>query len=671
VDKPKTTIPQFNEFHTLEEGIEWAAIRAGAGALAKKFASSTARVGARAARATARGAVRFGKSAVRKTASAFSREATKETIKSVGANLGAGVAIEAGAEAWDKKKLHDARKKREHELDNAGAFNESSLLNVQPPVVLILKRKSIRLFPQGEKVALYKNDRLGLSFAVPYDDLDDGKSSDDKSELSGAIFASEDWKQSIRKTLYRFKKRPGNIDDIEKALRRTPAIEFRSPWRAIATSVAASIGAGYATDKVIDMTRKKYEKPNKKRHGGSYVYEDGKFSGVMPGRYVKLGLAGGLAFGASRIAYDVAKDVVAGEKSNKKKKKKKLVVQEARIVRPRKEKVIWSYLPRGYKRAFAKKQIGRGLGAISRSGIIPGIALGAGIGSLTALATQKYHDSQQRHRRMKSEEVEKLDEILPLVAGVAARAVIAGTAARALATRAVTSNLAKTAAVHTAIGVGSSLATDKVMNNSASKKKPVPKTTSDVESNDEDETNEELVGEATSNKSQHVATKLKRRWVPQGLGREVVKGSAIALGSAIATKLIDTAYDKYRDKQEIKKARAEARAKAQVEPPQKVITQRKVNPKTGVTVTTTKKMVKESIGYEDILHVKKNGYGYVKHMDGNKTKVDHQTASAIVNIHEALKPVNQEKLRDLIARDRDGLTKVANFAFKQDDNKGK
>ena len=37
-----------------------------------------------------------------------------------------------------------------------------------PPMMLILKRQGIRIFPDGKRVALYKNDKLGLSFTVPY-----------------------------------------------------------------------------------------------------------------------------------------------------------------------------------------------------------------------------------------------------------------------------------------------------------------------------------------------------------------------------------------------------------------------------------------------------------------------------------------------------------------------
>jgi len=36
------------------------------------------------------------------------------------------------------------------------------------PTTLIIKRTAIRVFPDGQKVALYVNDRLGLKFTVPY-----------------------------------------------------------------------------------------------------------------------------------------------------------------------------------------------------------------------------------------------------------------------------------------------------------------------------------------------------------------------------------------------------------------------------------------------------------------------------------------------------------------------
>ena len=37
-----------------------------------------------------------------------------------------------------------------------------------PPMMLMLRRKAIRLFPNGERVALYTNDSLNVQISVPY-----------------------------------------------------------------------------------------------------------------------------------------------------------------------------------------------------------------------------------------------------------------------------------------------------------------------------------------------------------------------------------------------------------------------------------------------------------------------------------------------------------------------
>jgi len=39
-----------------------------------------------------------------------------------------------------------------------------------PPFVLVLKRKAIRLYPDNTRIALYYNDKLGKYFSVPYSD---------------------------------------------------------------------------------------------------------------------------------------------------------------------------------------------------------------------------------------------------------------------------------------------------------------------------------------------------------------------------------------------------------------------------------------------------------------------------------------------------------------------
>jgi len=46
-------------------------------------------------------------------------------------------------------------------IDEMAAFND-------PPTVLVLRRKAIRLFPGGQRVASYVNDNLDLEIAIPY-----------------------------------------------------------------------------------------------------------------------------------------------------------------------------------------------------------------------------------------------------------------------------------------------------------------------------------------------------------------------------------------------------------------------------------------------------------------------------------------------------------------------
>jgi hypothetical protein len=52
------------------------------------------------------------------------------------------------------------------DLDNILEFKDKSLTD--PPMILLLKRKAIRLFPSGAKVALYHSDKLGIDVSIPY-----------------------------------------------------------------------------------------------------------------------------------------------------------------------------------------------------------------------------------------------------------------------------------------------------------------------------------------------------------------------------------------------------------------------------------------------------------------------------------------------------------------------
>ena len=53
-------------------------------------------------------------------------------------------------------------------LKNEELTLEAANMPHDPPLVMVLKRKGIRIFPDGKKVALYTNDQLGLTFTVPY-----------------------------------------------------------------------------------------------------------------------------------------------------------------------------------------------------------------------------------------------------------------------------------------------------------------------------------------------------------------------------------------------------------------------------------------------------------------------------------------------------------------------
>lgn len=55
---------------------------------------------------------------------------------------------------------------RAHQVEEV-ELNERK--NDDPPPVIVLKRKGIRIFPDGKKVAVYVNTELNLDIAIPYD----------------------------------------------------------------------------------------------------------------------------------------------------------------------------------------------------------------------------------------------------------------------------------------------------------------------------------------------------------------------------------------------------------------------------------------------------------------------------------------------------------------------
>ena len=47
-------------------------------------------------------------------------------------------------------------------------LNEAQNMPLEPPMVLLLRRKAVRMYPDGQKVALYHNKQLDKLFSVPY-----------------------------------------------------------------------------------------------------------------------------------------------------------------------------------------------------------------------------------------------------------------------------------------------------------------------------------------------------------------------------------------------------------------------------------------------------------------------------------------------------------------------
>ena len=66
------------------------------------------------------------------------------------------------------KKLDDFREQFE-------ILNLDETFSPDPPPLLVLKRKAIRVFSNGEKVALYHNEHLGIEVSVPYKSGEFGK----------------------------------------------------------------------------------------------------------------------------------------------------------------------------------------------------------------------------------------------------------------------------------------------------------------------------------------------------------------------------------------------------------------------------------------------------------------------------------------------------------------
>jgi hypothetical protein len=80
-----------------------------------------------------------------------------------------------------KVKAHRIKFDEPEEVKEEIVLDES--IAKDPPFILILKRKAIRLYPNGMKVAVYRNDRLNKDFAIPFTQDDAGMIQAEQIEL--------------------------------------------------------------------------------------------------------------------------------------------------------------------------------------------------------------------------------------------------------------------------------------------------------------------------------------------------------------------------------------------------------------------------------------------------------------------------------------------------------
>jgi hypothetical protein len=94
---------------------------------------------------------------------------------------------ESVVDTSDFKLTTSGKKVRAHRIEFDKEVKEEIVLDESiakdPPFILILKRKAIRLYPNGMKVAVYHNDRLNKDFAIPFTQDDAGMIQAEQIEL--------------------------------------------------------------------------------------------------------------------------------------------------------------------------------------------------------------------------------------------------------------------------------------------------------------------------------------------------------------------------------------------------------------------------------------------------------------------------------------------------------
>jgi len=77
--------------------------------------------------------------------------------------------------------------KEDEDVIEADQLDEAQNPGPVPPYVLLLKRKAIRLYPDGTKIALYHNKQINRFFSVPYDTPVDSAIQAEEVELEESV----------------------------------------------------------------------------------------------------------------------------------------------------------------------------------------------------------------------------------------------------------------------------------------------------------------------------------------------------------------------------------------------------------------------------------------------------------------------------------------------------
>jgi hypothetical protein len=390
----------------------------------------------RTSRSVARGALNPG--GVKKYTDAVHSGTQSALSNDLAHHIESEAAVEASSHAFAHHE-HEESEKKKKKKDIVG---ESYTPPKDPPVVLVLKRKSIRVYPQGERIAIYRNDRLGIKFAVPFPDGSPDNLHNKDEEIKGLASVSEAAKKYTEDDLHRQQTKTERIRKEFERFDKLAHPRVKNPWMAVGATIGGAVATSYVTDKVINSFRRKAERPNEKRHGGSYVYGEARrhdyYKPIDHLQTGKLGLKLGVLMATGTIGYDAGKRYYVHQKeldAKAARKKKKTTISEAPMARRRttsprdneprrknsvrkpKAKIIRSYRPKGYYRSRLVGALGGAENVKSwAKSAGAGVALGAVVGSAAALATQKYHENQYEKKNRKN-----LHEIVPLVAAAAAR----------------------------------------------------------------------------------------------------------------------------------------------------------------------------------------------------------------------------------------------------------